>query len=154
MGLLPVVTCFEQEKTRCRAEGQIAELSGRWQSLSGKKVSGYEIHMGSSYFTENTAAVLTQLNGREDNHTGKRTGEGCVKGNVIGTYLHGIFDEEDFREAFLELICREKGIDFGKMQTISYREYRQKQYDYLAAVLRESLDMDAVYRILWEGPDI
>lgn len=151
MGLLPVVTRFEQEKTRCRAEGQIAELSGRWQSLSGKKVSGYEIHMGSSCFTENTAAVLAQLNGREDNHTGKRAGEGCVKGNVIGTYLHGIFDEEDFREAFLELICREKGIDFGKMQTISYREYRQKQYDYLAAVLRESLDMDAIYRILWEG---
>lgn len=149
MGLLPIVTCFEQEKARCRAEGQIAELSGRWQSLSGKKVSGYEIHMGRSYFTENTAAVLAQLNGKENNHTGKV--EGCVSGNVMGTYLHGIFDEEDFREAFLELICREKGIDVGKMQTISYREYRQKQYDHLATVLRESLDMDAIYRILWEG---
>lgn len=149
MGLLPVVTCFEKEKARCRAEGQIAELSGKWQSLSGKKVSGYEIHMGRSHFTENTASGFMQLNRGENNHTGKV--EGCVSGNVMGTYLHGIFDEEDFREAFLELIGREKGIDVGKMQTISYREYRQKQYDCLAAVLRESLDMDAVYRILWEG---
>lgn len=149
MGLLPVVTCFEKEKARCRAEGQIAELSGKWQSLSGKKVSGYEIHMGRSYSTGNTAAGFMQLNREENSHTGKA--EGCVSGNVMGTYLHGIFDEEDFREAFLELIGREKGIDVGKMQTISYREYRQKQYDHLAAVLRESLDMDEVYRILWEG---
>ncbi len=142
MGLLPVVTCFEKEKISTRVEGQIADLPGLWKKLSGKKISGYEIHMGRSYFTDDKACAFTQLNGRE---------EGCFKGNIIGTYLHGIFDEEDFREAFVEFLCRRKGIDFGKVRTITYREYRQKQYDILAAILRESLDMDAIYKILKEG---
>lgn len=142
LSVLPVVTCFEKEKVRTRVKGQIANLPGMWQNLSGKKISGYEIHMGKSYFTDDEACAFAQLNGAD---------EGCLKENVMGTYLHGIFDEEDFRESFLELLCRRKGIDCGKMQTISYQEYRQQQYDNLAAILRESLDMDAIYKILEEG---
>lgn len=142
MGVLPMVTCFEKEKIRTRVEGEIAKLPGKWQSLSGKKVSGYEIHMGKSYFTDDKACAFTQLNG---------ISEGCFKENVMGTYLHGIFDEEEFREAFVELLCKKKGIDFGKVQTISYKEYKEQQYDNLAAILRESLDMEAIYKILWEG---
>lgn len=142
LSVLPVVTCFEKEKVRTRVKGQIANLPGMWQSLSGKRISGYEIHMGKSYFTDDEACAFVQLNGAD---------EGCFKENVMGTYLHGIFDKEDFREAFVEFLCRRKGIDFGEIQTISYQEYRQQQYDNLAAILRESLDMDAVYRIIEEG---
>lgn len=142
LGVLPLVTCFEKEKIRTRVEGCIAKLPGMWQGLSGKKISGYEIHMGKSYFTDDKACALTQLSG---------IFEGCFRENVMGTYLHGIFDEEDFREAFIEFLCRKKGIEFEKMKTISYKEYKEQQYDNLAAILRESLDMDAVYKILEEG---
>lgn len=142
MGVLPIVTCFEKEKVRTRAEGEIAELPGIWKSLSGKRVSGYEIHMGKSHFTGEEACAFTRLNGIL---------EGCFKENAMGTYLHGIFDEEEFREAFIEFLCQRKGINFQKGKTISYKEYKEQQYDKLAAILRESLDMEAIYKILWEG---
>lgn len=142
IGLLPVATCFEKEKTRTSVEGHISKLSGMWQSLSGKKVKGYEIHMGKSFFTEKDACSFTKIGGAE---------EGCVNENVIGTYLHGIFDEEDFREAFIKILCQKKGINADGIQMVSYEAYRQQQYDKLAAVLRESLDMDAIYKIIKEG---
>ena len=48
MGLLPIKTIFESEKTRCRVEGRMAQLEGVLASLSGKEICGYEIHMGQS----------------------------------------------------------------------------------------------------------
>ena len=75
-------------------------------------------------------------------------GEGCIKGSVAGTYLHGLFDEEEFREAFIDMLCDEKGIDRVEQAELTYEQYREAQYDKLADILRESLDMEAVYEIL------
>ena len=69
----------------------------------------------------------------------------------MGTYLHGIFDEEEFREAFVRLLYERKGIDYCDTGVFSYKEYKEKQYDKLADALRESLDMERIYRIIREG---
>ena len=142
MGLLPMTTYFETEKTRTRIRGQVAPLQGRFSCLSQKKVSGYEIHMGKSVMQEEGACCLNLLPGKED---------GCVKKNALGTYLHGIFDEPDFRTAFVRMLCEQKGIAYGEGAGIPFEVYRERQFDRLADVLRESLDMKAVYRILKEG---
>lgn len=142
MSLLPMVTYFETEKTRTRIEGQVALLRGRFACLSQKKVSGYEIHMGRSVAQGEEAHCLNMLSEKED---------GCVKENALGTYLHGIFDEAEFRTAFVGMLCEAKGIVYGESAGISFESYREQQFDKLADVLRESLDMDAIYRILDEG---
>ena len=41
----------------------------------------------------------------------------------------------------------------GEMGSMTYAEYKETQYDLLAAGLREALDMDQIYRILEEGID-
>lgn len=46
MGLFPVETEFEEEKVRTQTEGRFGELYGCFRELSGKKLTGYEIHMG------------------------------------------------------------------------------------------------------------
>ncbi len=142
MGLLPMVTCFEPEKTRTRVEGQILNLRGNFASLSGKKVSGYEIHMGKSAFQGKECEHVIDLGEKCD---------GCYAGNVIGSYLHGIFDEEDFRRAVVGLLCEKKGISYEQKETVSFREYKEQQYDKLADILRNSLDMDRIYQIIEEG---
>lgn len=142
MGLLPMITYFEREKTRTRVEGQILNLRGNFASLSRKKVSGYEIHMGKSV-----------LQGMEYEHVidlGEKC-DGCYTGNVIGSYLHGIFDEEEFRRAVVGLLCEKKGISYEQKETISFCEYKEQQFDKLADILRNSLDMDRIYRIIEEG---
>jgi len=139
MGLLPVKTFFASEKARNRVEGYTGTFEGKLQKISGKKVSGYEIHMGCSERSEEKATSFFAHDGKED---------GCVKGSVAGTYLHGLFDEEEFREAFLDMICEEKGIDRTGEEELTYEQYREAQYDKLADILRESLDMEEIYRVL------
>lgn len=142
IGLLPVTTYFEMEKTRTRETGKIAELSGDFHALSGKKVSGYEMHMGKSIIQEDRANPMINLDGKED---------GCCLHHVMGTYLHGLFDEEEFRTAFVQMLCEKKGISYDGEETMSYREYKESQYDRLAENLRKSLDMEKIYQILGEG---
>jgi adenosylcobyric acid synthase len=139
IGLLPVRTFFETEKARSRSDGYICDLGGKMRSLSGRKVSGYEIHMGRSELVGDEGTFFSVLNGRK---------EGCVHQNAAGTYLHGIFDEEDFREAFLNMIYAEKGIQRTDTAAITYEQYREMQYDKLADILRKSLDMEKIYDII------
>lgn len=142
MDLLPVITGFEREKTRTRIRGRVANLEGSFACLSGIPVSGYEIHMGKSVLQREDAGCLNLLSQKQD---------GCVWKNALGTYLHGIFDEPQFRMAFVKMLCERKGIDAGAVSGISFEDYREQQFDRLADVLRESLDMEAIYRILQAG---
>lgn len=152
IGLLPMETCFEEEKTRTRVEGKTNLLTGVFASLSQKKVSGYEIHMGSSK-TESADVILQKVSdisksGLTEADTDMEKPDGCYSGNVMGTYLHGIFDGQEFRSAFTRLLCQRKGIDYCAGHTISYQEYKEEQFDKLAQVLRENLDMDAIYQAM------
>jgi len=160
LGLLPIETVFETSKIRTRVEGRTGKLKGIFESLSDKKVSGYEIHMGTSrQITDDADALVCVSEYASDSDSlesirdtfahGKP--DGCCRGNVAGTYLHGIFDEEEFREAFIRLLHERKGIDYSDVGAFSYREYKENQYDRLAAALRESLDMERIYRIIEEG---
>ena len=126
MGLLPVETSFEPEKTRKRKEVQLGMLPGVFAPLSGRHVCGYEIHMG---------------------HSGV-SGDLCCRDTVCGTYLHGLFDEEDFRQAFVKMLCERRGIRYREGRNVSYQAYKEREFDRLADVLRDSLDMREIYRIM------
>jgi len=138
MELLPIKTVFAEEKTRTRKNGVIQNVSGAYEKLSGRKISGYEIHMGESEQLEE-GHVFTSLEGSPD---------GCFSGNAAGSYLHGIFDEEDFRDALLQIICERKGIEYTKGHSKTYQEYKEEQYDLLADGIRASVDMAKIYQIL------
>lgn len=136
LGVLQMETLFEQEKKRTRVQGKILELKGVLKDLSNTTISGYEIHMGKTKCAENFLVDL-----------GKEL-DGCYKGKVFGTYVHGLFDEDSFRESFVEMVCKEKGISYKKEKGISYGEFKEQQYDALADILRESIDLNKIYNML------
>ena len=142
LGLLPLVTVFEPEKCRTQSRGKTVLASH--PELSGKAVSGYQIHMGRTFLRKGascgTFSVL--LSGAAEE------ADGAVSGNVFGTYLHGVFDEAEFRAAFVRYLAAKKGIDPQEAGRVSYEEFREEQYRILARGLRGSLDLPAVYRIL------
>ncbi len=150
LGLLPMETRFTGEKRRTRIEGQVLQLpeDSAWAALSGARFSGYEIHMGRS--TDNdTGSAPAGFARLRDQVQGCEGMDGLVACNVLGTYVHGLFDHEDFRERLRTLLFRRKGLDpAAKQAGISYREYKEQQYDLLAAQLRKSLDMERIYGIL------
>ncbi|MBR6271513.1 MAG: cobyric acid synthase [Lachnospiraceae bacterium] len=126
LGLLDTETVFYEEKTQTRSRGTVGAVSGIFAGLSGKAYDGYEIHMGRG---DEKTPILKE------------------NGNVYGTYVHGFFDTEEICGAVLKALCSEKGVDFEKLSKFDFSEYKQKQYDALADGLRESLDMDFVYKI-------
>ena len=134
MGLLPCRTAFEPEKTRTRVR---ARVTGG--PLEQAALDGYEIHMGT---TEVQGEPFCKLeDGRED---------GCRRGNVLGTYLHGLFDSGELTEKLANWLCGRKGIQAGHAAPESWQQHKERQYDILAEGLRKALDMAVVRRILEE----
>lgn len=129
LGLLNINTTFEKEKRTVQVHGIIENVKGSLSILNGSNYTGYEIHNGLSDSKE-----LISSNG-----------------NVYGTYVHGIFDESDVALKIVSMLCGQKGIKMEDIMDFDYQEYKDKEYDKLAAAVRESLDMDLIYQILNES---
>ncbi len=88
LGLLPLVTVFEPGKTVQRTQARFGAVQGRWAALSGTRVQGYEIHHGQ------TAQHPAMATAGDLAHTVLPDGLGWqnAAGNVLGCYLHGLFE--------------------------------------------------------------
>lgn len=74
--------------------------------------------------------------------------DGCVRGSVWGTYLHGLFDSGELTQKLAELLCRRKGLRAESARAVSHAAYQQGQLDLLADGVRQALDMREIYRIM------
>ena len=95
LGLLDATTRFDlYEKKTEQVEKTVTGGGPILEPIRGQKVRGYEIHMGQTSPAEKPAF--------ED--------DGAVSGSgmVIGTYLHGLFDNQNFRAAFLHFLRRQR----------------------------------------------
>ena len=123
LGLLPVRTMLLSEKTTLRRKFTYRQ--------SPETCTGYEIHMGET----TTSAAFQPVNYLPDGRT-----DGCFASRRCwGTYMHGIFDNASIVNDILS--------DFRveKKEGINYRQYKEEQYDKLAALFREHIDMRQVY---------
>lgn len=121
LSLLPEQTVFAPLKTRTQTKAVL-----KTGYLSGTEVEGYEIHMG----------------------VNEPTGEFEYPANVVGTYIHGLFDNGTSVERLAEVLAAKKGLEAPTERIENRKEYKERQYDILADVLREYLDMDKVYEIM------
>ena len=129
LGLLPTVTTFNAEKHLTQTEAVTAA-----GPFAGARLTGYEIHAG-----------RTEVRGEGFCTLADGTPEGCVQGNVFGTYLHGLFDTGELTEKLTAFLCSRKGLDPAGADLIPMEQYRQQQFDKLADGVRAALDMPAVY---------
>ena len=74
--------------------------------------------------------------------------EGTVEGLVFGTYLHGLFDSGELTGRLADFLAARRGIEIPRLNMEPQALYRQRQYDLLADAVRESLDLDAIYRAM------
>ncbi|NIR47483.1 cobyric acid synthase CobQ, partial [candidate division KSB1 bacterium] len=104
------------------------------------QVQGYQIHMGETVLQESYHALF-----RESPALGIIS-EDC---GIWGTYLHGIFDNDDFRLVFVNHLRQRKGLSI-LTKGLNYAEFRQKQFNKLAEILHESLDLNRIYDVLFK----
>ena len=129
LGLLPTRTVFTAQKRRTQTHATAAA-----GPFAGAALTGYEIHTGRT--DVQGLPFCTQADGHP---------EGCVQGDVFGTYLHGLFDTGELTEKLVEFLCKRKGIRPESAALIPMEQYRQQQFDRLADGVRSALDLDALY---------
>jgi adenosylcobyric acid synthase len=90
LGLLPLVTVFERDKTVRRREATfLGDVPGPWAALSGVALQGYEIHHGQTAQHPALAAAGELAHPVLPDGLGWRN----AAGNVLGCYLHGLFED-------------------------------------------------------------
>lgn len=141
MGLLPTCTILKTQKTRCQSSGTIPNLQGIWKSLSGMEYTGYEIHMGETTYAAADTEQQKQLPVVVE----------AADTSIYGTYIHGIFDKAEIAASLVQELAAKKGVSLEHHAMLDYQSFKEMQYDKLAEVLREYLDMEAVYGMLTEA---
>ena len=146
LGLLPLETSMHGTKNTYQVTCDCDSLPFLDMEFSGKGLTGYEIHMGE---TVPLAPVQSLFRIRTRSGKAADVPDGYIndRHTVFGTYCHGIMDNDGLRRAVINALRRKKGLAALPMQ-FEVKPYKESQYDRLAAVVRKSLDMEKVYRIL------
>ena len=123
LGLLDVQTTMGKEKNLGRKEFI--------STINGKKISGYEIHLGITSGSDCNKPFAT-LSERKD---------GAISSNglVMGTYLHGLFFSDEFRNKFVAKISSEE-----KEEDVSFNDKIDFILEEFVNVLEDNLDVDSI----------
>jgi adenosylcobyric acid synthase len=133
LGLLPIVTRFEAEKTTRRFDGTLCAAP-----LAGARVSGFELHFGriepSARFASSGAMPALRSSEARD--------EGCAHGAILASMVHRLFDHGSARDALVSHLFARKSLPPPPPL-----EPRADAYDRLAQHVRSHLDFDKLVEI-------
>jgi adenosylcobyric acid synthase len=130
LGLLDIGTKFEEyTKKTVQVTKKVNAYGPILAPIDGEEIKGYEIHMGIT-----------------DSHRNIFGNDGAIDetGLVIGTYLHGLFENKNIRDALMQYLCEKKGLTYSPENFMTENE----AYEELANVVEKNLDMEKVYEII------
>ena len=135
---MPIATQFNQDKALYQIEAV--------HEATGLPVRGYEIHMGESR-PLHTTQPMVRIRTRNGQGVDLLDGATLLDGRVWGCYVHGLFDDPDFRRHFLNDVRAA----FGLPVPTSAGPERANPYDRLADAFEQHLDMELLWKILERG---
>ncbi len=139
LGLLPVRTVLRPEKTVRRVRGFLRGEIFTGGFIRQTHFEGYEIHVGETFY-ETGARPLATIE-REASTESVPDGAVSESERVFGTYVHGFFDNDDFRRAFIA--ASRAAVDLAPAREYaSVGGQREARIDRLANHLKRSLDLD------------
>lgn len=141
-GFLDIKTRFNEAKVTKQTNANILCDLRDVQSIEGHIVSGYEIHNGISKIGKKAVPFIKDTDG-------VIIGVCNQERSIAGTYLHGIFDSEDFINSFVKGLKRNiDSLIFDDKLIEKVNEYKDKEYDRLAKIFEENIDINKVEDIL------
>lgn len=135
LGIMELRSTFAADKTLVRVD--------RAETPLGVPSAGYEIHHG---ITEHGASALPLFLRSDSAWTDRDRICGYVNGRCWATYLHGVFDDDAFRRAWLDHVRTDLGLPAQKRRLATYD--LEKALDRLADIVRENSDMHTIYQSL------
>jgi len=147
LGLLDTVTTFAREKQTYQVKARMLEHKNLFSV--NDELTGYEIHMGeTTHNGHNSVRPFAKIT--------ERAGEmvdildGCISanGNVIGTYIHGIFDNDEFRSKLIDYLRLKKGLRPSNGCCADFKTIKELRYNELADIVRRNINMNLVYSMV------
>ncbi|KAF5035962.1 Cobyric acid synthase [anaerobic digester metagenome] len=129
LGLLDIGTRFgEYKKRTVQVTKKVNGYGPILRPIDGEEIKGYEIHMG---VTDSNRTVFGDDGAIDED------------GFVIGTYLHGLFDNRNIRNALVRYLYEKKGLEYEPDEAISEND----AYEELANVVEQNIDMEKLFEI-------
>ncbi len=152
LGLIDAKTIFMQKKNtyqiKARLHSNQSNRSDQNNFNTRSDISGYEIHMGETELHNGTLPFLKIIE-RSDKEVCMDDGAISDDGNVIGTYVHGIFDNDEFRLELINCLRRKKGLSPIQLEDLSKVD-KERQYDKLADLFKKHINMDLINELVGE----
>ncbi len=144
LGLLKVETEFGLEKRTTQLRGRAA-LPSFLLSDERTQITGYEIHMGRVSRAAGCQAAfsITERNGREG---AALDGGRSADGAVVGTMIHGLFENQSVRRSLIAALRQRKGL--ASLGIVPDTSAVTDEFDRLAAALRANVDMKMLFGLI------
>ena len=146
LGLLAIRTTMQPQKITRISSGHLSTPFLFGQPVSSQRISGYEIHVGDTCYLNGAQpfANLTAADGEASFF------DGCTApdNRTFGTYLHGLFDDDNFRHAFLASARAFYGLHVATSMN-NWKEQREASLDRLTNAVRAAVDMPKIFG--WAG---
>jgi adenosylcobyric acid synthase len=140
LGLLDIETTIE--KTKITSQVEARPDSDRIPDISSENtLRGYEIHMGRS------SGDICLFKVKRLSDDAEPFIDGSLKGNVWGTYIHGIFDNDHFRRSLLNSIRIKNGLSPAEI-VLDYSRLRDDALTKWSAILESNLDMKFIESLI------
>ena len=137
--LLNFSTEFVKEKTTKQVQTKIINLPDFIYNSDIPPITGYEIHMGSTINASEQYFTQSDIKGNS----------GFIKNNILGTYIHGIFENDCFVDILIKGLAKKSDKNITLEKNINgFDAYKDSQYDLLADLVEESLDINELFNIL------
>jgi adenosylcobyric acid synthase len=142
LNLLPIDTTFEGKKATYRAQAVVLDAPGWLSSLKGEVLQGYEIHMGRT----STIYPWLEIALRGGQRVSVYDGASSSEGRIWGCYLHGLFENDRLRHAWLATL----GWQTSGPRITALDRY-ESAFERLADVVEDALDMRLLDEIIGYG---
>ncbi|BCV21186.1 cobyric acid synthase [Moorella sp. Hama-1] len=145
LGLLPIKTIFQTTKATNQVRGVITGSGPFLEPLQGREVQGYEIHMGASTLCAGSPAFKITSRGGQSVaiDDGALAGEGLI----LGTYIHGILDNDFLRHRIITVLRARRGLPESP-GVPDFMNEQERRFDALARQVAAHLDLERLGAIM------
>jgi adenosylcobyric acid synthase len=136
LGVIPAKTFFKHEKETVRTSAIFHKDTGLTELC---RLEGYEIHLGSTIPAQDGCSFLIKANGYADGYY-------VDNGRIIGTYLHHLFHNDKWRNQWLNMIRKRKGL--SSKGTVFIKDFKDQRFNELARKMKENINWELLTKII------
>jgi adenosylcobyric acid synthase len=152
LSLLKISTVLESQKITRQVKVESLNKLNFFENRKNEVLRGYEIHQGKTILAADQKSLF-KLKRQKLGKLEKTVYDGAVNenGNVWGTYIHDIFKNDCFRKSIINHLLTKKGLSLDSEPEKSAAETREDNYNYLAAEFRKYIDLESLYKIIFNN---